>query len=173
MRYMAPWDAVQQRFVTGTSVATNFTPTTGHQCLLGLPTYQNSGCEHFGVWTAQNPTNAVYHWLIADPANPGSLMPLGTAASIPAPVYTIVPPPQLGGAPVVVAQIRAPRPPQPQLQFGDAQWVKVSKTDCRWKWAWMNWCLITPWCRRTPPRWKRRGNCSSTIRIIPTAADRS
>jgi hypothetical protein len=129
VRYMSPWDAAAQRFVTGTIVATNFTPTTGHQCLLGLPTYQSSGCEHFGVWTLQNPTATVYRWLVADPANPGSLMPLGTPATIPAPTYTIVPPQQLGGAPDVVAQIRAPRPPQPALQFGDAQWVRVSKTE--------------------------------------------
>jgi hypothetical protein len=55
VRYMSPWDPAAQRFLTATPVATNFTPTTGHQCLLGLPTYPSSGCEHFGVWTAQNP----------------------------------------------------------------------------------------------------------------------
>jgi List-Bact-rpt repeat protein len=129
VRYMSPYDPATQRFITGTLVATNFTPTTGHQCLLGLPAYQSSGCEHFGVWTMQNPTAAIYRWLVADPANPGQLIALGTPASIPAPVYTIIPPAQPGNPPAVVAQIHAPKPPQPALQFGDAQWVKVSKTE--------------------------------------------
>jgi hypothetical protein len=48
VRYMAQWDSVRQAFTTGTPVAVNTTPTTGHQCVMGTLNYDISGCEHFG-----------------------------------------------------------------------------------------------------------------------------
>lgn len=129
VRYTAQWDSVRQAFSTATPVAPNLTPTTGHQCVLGTFNYDASGCEHFGVWTAQNPTKVVYRWLLADPNNPGQLLAAGVPVAIPAPVWTVQPPAQLGGAPQIAADVVAPVPPAPVYQYGDAQWMKVYKTE--------------------------------------------
>ena len=67
--------------------------------------------------------------MIADPQNPGSLVALGTPVAIPAPVWTVQPPAQIGAAPIVVAEIVARVPPPPQKLYGDAQWVKIYKTE--------------------------------------------
>ena len=72
VRYLSPWDTASQQFVIGTPIAVHPTATNGHQCVLGTPGYDASGCEHFGVWTYANPTQVIYRWLVADPANPGS-----------------------------------------------------------------------------------------------------
>jgi hypothetical protein len=53
---------------------------------------------------------------------------------IPQPVINVIPPAQVGGAPVVAFEIQAPPPPPPPLpppvpQYGDAQWVKVYKLE--------------------------------------------
>jgi hypothetical protein len=128
VRYLSAYDPDTQQFATGTPVATNFTATTGHQCISLYPAYQTSGCDHFGVWLgASQATNTTYRWLIADPQTPGALMPFGVPVSIPAPVWTVVP--QGGAGAVVAAEIHPPRPPRPELQFGDAQWVKIFKTE--------------------------------------------
>jgi hypothetical protein len=129
IRYQSAWDANAQQFVRTTPIATVFTPTNGHQCTQGSFGYATSGCEHFGVGTLVNPTATIYRWLLADPQNLGSLTPAGTAVSIAAPVWTVVPPVQVGAAPVVVAEIQAPPPPRPEAQYGEAQWVKVFKTE--------------------------------------------
>ncbi len=129
VRYMAAWDAAAHRFVAATPAAVSFTPTNGHQCVIGTLNYQTSGCEHFGVWTVANPNKTVYRWLLADPNNPGQLQPYGTPVAIPAPVWTVQPPAKPGDAPVVVADIAPPIPPKPAVLYGDAQWVRVYKTE--------------------------------------------
>jgi Divergent InlB B-repeat domain len=131
VRYMAQWDAATQKFNTSTPVATNFTPTTGHQCVMGTPNYQASGCEHFGVWTIANPNATIYRWLLADPNNPGKLIPNGTPVAIPAPAWVVLPPAQPADPPIVAADVVAPVPPAPAYTYGDAQWVKVFKTENR------------------------------------------
>jgi len=129
VRYMAQWDPARQAFNTGTPIATNMTPTTGHQCVLGTFNYDASGCEHFGIWMPVNPTSVVYRWLLADPANPGQLVTAASPVAIPAPIWTVLPPAQPGGAPVVAADVVAPVPPRPAELYGDAQWMKVYKTE--------------------------------------------
>jgi hypothetical protein len=129
VRYTAQWDPIRQVYSTGTPIAVNMTPTTGHQCVMGTLNYDASGCEHFGVWTYVNPTNTIYRWLLADPNNPGQLIPAGTPVAIPAPLWTVQPPAQPGGAPIVAADVVAPVPPVASEQFGDAQWMKVYKTE--------------------------------------------
>jgi len=129
VRYMAPWDPVSQQFVTRTPIAVNMTPTMGHQCVMGTLNYNTSGCEHFGVWTMANPSATVYRWLLADSNNPGQLIPAGVPVGIPAPIWTVQPPAQVGGAPIVVVDVVAPIPPAPAFQFGDAQWMRVYKTE--------------------------------------------
>ncbi len=129
VRYTAQWDAARQVYNTGTPIAVNMTPTTGHQCVMGTLNYDTSGCEHFGVWMYINPTATIYRWLLADPNNAGQLIPAGTPGAIPAPVWTVQPPAQPGGAPIIAAEVIAPVPPAPAEQFGDAQWMKVYKTE--------------------------------------------
>jgi Divergent InlB B-repeat domain len=129
IRYMSPWDAASQSFTVSTPIATNFTPTMGHQCVIYTPNYNTSGCEHFGVWTYTNPTNTIYRRLLADPNNPGQLISNSTPVGIPAPSWVVLPPPQPAAPPIVAADVVAPVPPEPAFQFGDAQWMKVYKTE--------------------------------------------
>ena len=131
VRWVAPYDPVAGRFVTATPVPPSLTTVPGDSCwTLGMPnTYQTAGCEHFGISTyGVNPTNIIYRWLVADPANPGSVMASNATVSLPAPIWTAVQPANPALPPVVVAEIKAPDPVQVQL-FGDAQWVKVYKTE--------------------------------------------
>ena len=132
VRWIAPYDPVTGQFTTSTPVPPSLTTVPGDSCwTLGMPnTYQTAGCEHFGISTTYNvnPTSIVYRWLVADPANPGQVMRAGTTVSLPAPIWTVVPPANPALPPVVVAQVEAPPPPAPAV-FGDAQWVKVYKTE--------------------------------------------
>ena len=132
VRWVAPYDPATGQFTTSTPVPPSLTTVPGDSCwTLGMPnTYQTAGCEHFGISTTYNvnPTNIIYRWLVADPANPGQVMPAGTTVSLPAPIWTVVPPANPALPPVVVAQVEAPPAPAPAL-FGDAQWVKVYKTE--------------------------------------------
>jgi hypothetical protein len=52
----------------------------------------------------------------------------GADISLPAPIWQAVPPAAPGLPPVVAAEIPAPPPPAPAV-FGDAQWVRVFKTE--------------------------------------------
>ena len=141
VRYLSAWDTATQQFTTGTPPLTGpITRTTAEPCIpTNVPLSSNPApCDHNGVRfdpvninqvsTAQ-PTNVIYRWLLADPQNPGQLIPFGTAVSIPAPVWTVLPPAQVGAPPMVVAEIHPPPPPRPELQKGDAQWVKIYKTE--------------------------------------------
>jgi hypothetical protein len=141
VRYVSAWDPAAQQFKTGTPPLTGpITRTTAEPCIpANVPLSSNPApCDHNGVRfdavnvnqvsTAQ-PTNVIYRWLIADPQHPGQLIPSGTLVSIPAPIWTVIPPAQVGAAPVVVAEIHPPPPPHPALQKGEAQWVKIYKTE--------------------------------------------
>jgi hypothetical protein len=129
VRYASPYDPVNHVFTETTPQAPSpITPTGGHACWTGgSPGYPTSGCEHFGVGMNANPTATVYRWLVADPNTAGALQPSGTKVSIPAPVWNVQPPPA-GGQPIVQAVLPA-EPPEVNLQFGDAQWVKVFVTE--------------------------------------------
>ena len=129
VRYLSPWDAASQQFVIGTPIAVHPTATNGHQCVLGTPGYDASGCEHFGVWTYANPTQVIYRWLVADPANPGQLKTSGSLVAIPAPIWTVQPPLQPADPVVIAAQVDPPVPPPPAKLFGPAQWMKTFKTE--------------------------------------------
>jgi hypothetical protein len=113
----------------GTAVATNPSPTGGHQCWTGGAGagYDSSGCEHFGLAYAGNPTNTQYRWLVEDPVHPGMLKAFGSNVPMAAPVWKVTPPAVPGARPVVAAVIRAPEPDL--YEFGDALWVKVFTTE--------------------------------------------
>ena len=127
VRWMSPWDPVTQSFTLATPIPAAGATVPGDSCWrIGMPqTYETFGCEHFGISSYKQPTQVIYRWLVTDPQTPGNLMYATHAVSIPAPTWTVQPPAQVGGGPNVVAEVQAPNPPQPELQFGDAQWVKV------------------------------------------------
>jgi hypothetical protein len=130
VRWTSPWDPATQTFTQATPVPTSLTMVPGESCwTVGMgANYWSAGCEHFGISATKNPTAPpIYRWLVADPQNPGSLT-YGASVSIPAPTWTVTPPAVVGNPPVVVAEIAAPPAPEPVL-FGDAQWVKVYKTE--------------------------------------------
>lgn len=134
VRWQSPWDAVSQRFTIATTTPAFFAPTLGHSCVGTAIT----GCDHYGVTLAYYsvvPAATKYYWLVPDPNNPGGLMRFGgTSVQVPQPVVTVIPPAQAGNPPQVAFQIQADPPPPPEvpkpaLQFGDAKWVKVYKTE--------------------------------------------
>ena len=133
VRWESPYDPASGQFSSCTPVPPTMTTVPGDSCwTLGMPggAYQASGCEHFGISTtvAVNPGTIIYRWLVPDPSNAGQLMYSDASVSIPAPLWTVIPPAQPALAPVVVAEIQAPPAPQPVV-YGDAQWVKVYKTE--------------------------------------------
>ncbi|MBZ5728847.1 MAG: hypothetical protein LAP87_28190 [Acidobacteriia bacterium] len=130
VRYQSSYNPASKSFAAGTPVPPSITPTAGHSCWTGgAPGYLSSGCEHFGMGLLKTPTAVVYHWLIEDAANPGSLIPYSSNVNIPAPLWSVVPPAVAGAAPVVQAVLQAPKPDKVHPQFGDAVWVKVYETE--------------------------------------------
>lgn len=131
VRWTSAYDPNTQTFAPGTPVPVSLTSVPGESCwTLGMGNaYYTAGCEHFGISAYRNPTNQTYRWLVADPQNPGSLIPSTRTVSLPAPTWTVVAPAQVGNPPVVVAEIAAPPAAEPVFQYGEAQWVKVYKTE--------------------------------------------
>ena len=111
--------------------------STVEPCITAGQNNLSAPCDHNGVRWANpltQPTNVIYRWLVADPQNPGALIPFATPVTIQQPTITIVPPVQPAQPPVVVFQIQMPPPPPPKIrppqpQFGEAKWVKVFKTE--------------------------------------------
>jgi hypothetical protein len=132
IHYESPY--VNGRFTIATVVPAAFTPTGGHSCVLG----SIAGCEHYGyyfTYNAPRPTKVINRWLVEDPQNPGTLIPSpGGVVQIPLPVVSLIPPAKLGAAPAVAFDIPVEPPPpppipKPELQYGDAKWVKVLKNE--------------------------------------------
>lgn len=98
-------------------------PTDGHQF---TDPSVNFGGEHFGVGFYGTPVSVKYNWLIDDGA--GNLVH-GTAVNISTPSFTYVPP--VNAVPAQVqAVIVPPAPPAPPvLEFGEASWVKETRTS--------------------------------------------
>ena len=127
VRWTSPWDAAAQQFTQRTVPHLPNTPFAG-TCYLGGASYDLSGCEHFGVSTLKNGVTT-YRWLVADPQTAGGLLAVDPPVAIPVPTWTVTPPAQPAAPPALVAEIQPPDPPeQPQL-YGDAQWVKIFKTE--------------------------------------------
>ena len=130
VRWSATYQPASGTWSTSTPVPQSLSSVPGESCWTGgMPTtYATAGCEHFGIsTTGVNPTSITYRWLVRDPANPGTLIGNATYVNIPAPVWTVVPPANPGLPPVVVAEVQAP--PAPPALYGEAQWVKVYKTE--------------------------------------------
>jgi hypothetical protein len=133
VRWASPWDAATQSYTQATPVPVNRTTVPGESCwTLGMgAAYPSAGCEHFGISALKNPTRTAYRWLVANPQVPGQLMVSPAPVSLPLPYWSVVQAAQPGLAPVVFAQIDPAPPvvPPPPAQFGEAQWVKVYKTE--------------------------------------------
>jgi len=124
VRYVAQWDPASQTYSAATTTPASFAPTFGHSCVLTNVV----GCDHYGVVTSVAATNTVMSWLVADPTNPGSVVPYnGPVVSIPLPSVSVVPPAQPGQQPAVAMDIHMPDPPN--VQWGEPRWVKVFKTE--------------------------------------------
>jgi len=128
--YESPYDPVKKEFTQGTPVAHSpIEPTLGHQCWTGgSGSYLTSGCEHFGIGLINTPSKTVYHWLVANPSQPGTLKQAVTNVAVPAPDFVVKPPSVAEPAPVVQAVVKAPEPEGGQL-WGPAEWVKVYVTE--------------------------------------------
>ena len=135
VRYASPYDPTTGWAATTPPATSPYPVTMGHQCWYGGDpvNYPTSGCEHFGVSLIKNPTNTIYRWLVE--GAPGTLTPVGSNVSIPAPAWKVVPQPPVPNLPppppVVVAVVEAPPPPPPEAvpQWGEAIWEKVYVTE--------------------------------------------
>ena len=130
VRYVSKTDPNDKtKFLDATPMApVPIMPTLGHACWTGgSGNYLTAGCEHFGIGLTKNPTATAYRWLVADPLNPGFTKASATKVTVPAPVAVVLPPAMPGGQPVVQQAVPA-EPPEAQ-EFGDAQWVRVFKTE--------------------------------------------
>ena len=124
VRYAAQWNAQSQTFTASTAVPSNFSPTLGHSCVLTLV----NGCDHYGIVLTASASATIMHWLVADPANPGSVIPFGGApVGIPVPTVSIVAPQAPNQQPAVAFEVKMPD--LPGVQFGEPRWVKVFKTE--------------------------------------------
>lgn len=129
VRWQALYDSTLQRFAQTTLPFSSGGPFAG-SCYSWGNNYDASGCEHFGVSLMANAKNTISRWLIADPAAPNTLMGAAPIA-VSAPSYIIVPParPDPLAAPELVADVEAPQPAENPNRYGDAQWMKVFKTE--------------------------------------------
>jgi len=129
VRWEASYDSTLQSFSQTTIQHSPNTPFAG-SCYIWGANYDAAGCEHFGVSLLKNATNTTCRWLIANAQAPTTLIGT-TPIAIAAPSYVIVPParPDPAAAPALVAEVQAPEPAPVPSQYGDAQWMKVFKTE--------------------------------------------
>lgn len=130
VRWTSQYDASAQQFLQTTVAHPANTPFTAGTCYQWIGAgYATSGCEHFGVSLRANAIRTTYRWLIADVQTPGLLTAVDPPVAIPAPVYVVVPPAQPAAPPELAAEFEAPEPPEAPERYGDAQWVKIFKTQ--------------------------------------------
>jgi uncharacterized repeat protein (TIGR02543 family) len=87
-------------------------------------TYDQAGCEHFGVSLRTGAPRATSRWLIDNPASPGTLVPSDPPMAVAQPYYYVAPP-VAAQPPQVVVEVQAPEPAEAPSLYGDAQWMKV------------------------------------------------
>jgi len=132
IRWESPYDAATHQFTKTTPQHTPGVPYNWNDCYLAGSTYKTAGCEALGQWLRPTPgktITATGRWLIEDSQNPGTLIPFEPNVAIPFPSWTIGAVTIVGSAPVVVAEVEAPEPPETPEVYGDAQWVKIYKTQ--------------------------------------------
>lgn len=128
VRWASPYNTATQQWAERTLPHT--VPWFPGQCYQWNPaTYQDSGCEHFGTYTTANPTHVTARWLCEDAANLGILVPVDPPTAVPMPTYFVQPPAVPNNPPVLVVEVPAPEPAEVPGQFGDAQWIRIFKTE--------------------------------------------
>ncbi|MFL6216902.1 MAG: InlB B-repeat-containing protein [Blastocatellia bacterium] len=128
VRWASAYDNNVQQFMQKTLAHAANTPFAG-SCYQWGANYDAAGCEHFGVTLSANATKTTYRWLAADAQTPGALAVVDPPVAIPAPTYIVLPPARPAEPPVLEAEIEAPEPAEAPELFGNAQWVKVFKTE--------------------------------------------
>ncbi|HWW74180.1 MAG TPA: hypothetical protein VNZ44_02220 [Pyrinomonadaceae bacterium] len=129
VRWESAYDFTLQHFSQTTVAHAAGAPFAGSCYQWNGAAYATSGCEHFGVSLYRNAAKTTYRWLVEDANAPGTLAAVDPPVAIPGPVYLVIPPAQTGEAPVLEAEIEAPEAPEGPELYGDAQWVKVFKTE--------------------------------------------
>ncbi|MDT7542283.1 MAG: hypothetical protein QOE33_2187 [Acidobacteriota bacterium] len=129
VRWSSNYDANAQAFLQTTTQHAANTPFAGMCYQWNGAGYATSGCEHFGVTLTAPASKTTYRWLIEDAQNPGTLIAFDPPVALFAPSYIVLPPAQVAAAPVLEAVIEAPEPAEAPELYGDAQWVKVFKTE--------------------------------------------
>jgi hypothetical protein len=131
IRWESPYDAHAHKYTLTTPQHTPGVPYSWNDCYMAGSTYKTAGCEALGEWLNPAPgktITATGRWLVEDPQNPGTLIPVEPNVAIPFPSWSVAGG-VVGSAPVVVAEIEAPEPPETPEVYGDAQWVKIYKTQ--------------------------------------------
>jgi len=133
IRWESPYDASTQTYTKRTPQHTPGAPYNWNDCYQLGATYATAGCEALGQWLRPIPAGrtvtATGRWLVDDPQNPGTLIPFEPNVAIPFPSYSVAAVATVGTAPVVVAEVEAPEPPETPEVYGNAQWMKVYKTQ--------------------------------------------
>jgi hypothetical protein len=127
VRWESPYDASTHQFTKTTPQHTPGVPYNWNDCYLAGATYKTAGCEALGQGMRPTPNKTITatgRWLVEDPQ-----IPVEPNVAIPFPSWTIAPVTIVGAAPVVVAEVEAPEPPETPEVYGDAQWVKIYKTQ--------------------------------------------
>jgi hypothetical protein len=129
VRWTSPYDAAALTFTETTVAHAAGAPFAGMCYQWNGAGYATSGCEHFGIGVSKNPLKTTYRWLIEDAQNRGALVAFDPPVALAAPTYIVLPPARAGEPPVLEAEIEAPEPAESPELYGDAQWVKVFKTE--------------------------------------------
>lgn len=128
VRWTSAYDPAAHAFAQTTIPHAPNTPFAG-SCYSWGANYDASGCEHFGVSLRANPTAQTYRWLVADAQTAGALVAVNPPTPVAGPVYIIQPPAVVNAPPVLIAEVEAPEPAESPELYGDAQWMKVFKTQ--------------------------------------------
>ncbi|HYJ47224.1 MAG TPA: hypothetical protein VEV81_11485 [Pyrinomonadaceae bacterium] len=129
VRWTSLYDFNGQQFLQTTVAHKPNTPFAGTCYQWGGSSYASSGCEHFGVTLSANALKTTYRWLVEDPQTPGTLVAVALPVAIPSPTYVVLPPARPADPPVLEATIEATEPAESPELYGNAQWVKVFKTE--------------------------------------------
>jgi uncharacterized repeat protein (TIGR02543 family) len=131
IRWESPYDSPAHRYTLSTPQYTPGTPVSWNDCYQAGSRYTVSGCENFGQGM-RSLTNIVTirgYWLVEDAQNPGTLIRYTPNVAIPFPNWNVAPSTIASTPPVVVAEVEAPELPEAPEKFGDAQWLKIYKTQ--------------------------------------------
>ena len=132
VRWQSPYNATNG-FTSTTPAHVGAASFAWQDCYLGGAGYATSGCEALSQglrYPTPAGAAATGRWLVEDPQSPGTLISVPQPIAIPMFVtYSIAPPTVVSAPPVVVAVVEPPEPPETPETYGDAQWVKVYKTE--------------------------------------------